>query len=1082
SLPPCLILSSSSPLSHPLLLPPPLSSSSLPVIVKQEWPHNWPNFITELCKSSRTNQAICENNMRLLNLLRVERVCWMDIGNETGKEGEILRNRMLPIYQAMHAEEVFDFGRESMASKKVEYLMEQMTTQFQEVFDLCMFILQSYISNPNGIRNSLVRQTLQCLAHFLKWIPYGYIFEVYSCGGQQTTLIDLLLSHFWEPVNYRIECVKCLSEISNLVLDPSELQEFRPRLLEFMTKLTQKLRGLSSSTLNYDNPSKVAGQMRLFWETFYVQLALCLTAFLRNYRISICEIMEDTSDLFFIMKLMINMTYVNHDETFKICLDYWNLFVEVLMKEVQETYAKEGNLPRLSPTTSAVVTTESSNGTLMEPLECPEKYSSRLKVYQWVLDEVRSVVIQRMAKPQEIFLFDDFVKVYIQFDQETEEVTRDNEIDTDEIALYNEMRTILILLTNLGQDSTKRIMLEGLHVECLSPTHDASTWNPTLLNRLCYSIAAISGAMSEFVERDFLVVVIRKLLSLCEMKRGKEAKAIVASCIMHVVGQYSRFLKAHWRFLKTVAYKLFEFMHETFPGVQDMACETFLKISLKCKHVMALRHPEDSDFFLESVIASCGVQAEVLDDKQILLYFEAIAHIVSATPVSEKTSFIFALMIRSNEEWNSIMEVGKVTPEKLYDRNVAKVILKFLRINQRVAKANGAAYTTQLLYIYQDLLQVYQLYSSRIMSEVQRSGVIVIKHSEVKVLHIVKRETLHLVETYIDQAAQEGNQWKEEIVNKILSPLLMTLLEDYRDNVPTTRDHEVLSLLSVLMSRLDTHMTRALPNVFSYIFDCTVAMIKEDFRSYPDHREKFYELLKSCNKYCFDGLFALSPEYLQGYVECLVWALKHESPSVAEQGLQVTYEFVEKLMRDKKEVRFCLYETKIGEWRDIGEILGDFCDRFYYSLMQEILMVLTDRLHRAGFKYQTLILRLLLQLIEMRIVDKAETGLQKSIVMKNLITILVQSFETVNARQVEAFVLDLFNYCSGDNISKFQTHIRDFLISLKEFAGNNNELFELERNEALLRAQEKEKQRRSMIPGMTAQFDSFSSIRDIEDS
>ncbi|KAF8819746.1 putative exportin 1, partial [Cardiosporidium cionae] len=472
----------------------------------------------------------------------------------------------------------------------------------------------------------------------------------------------------------------------------------------------------------------------------------------------------------------------------------------------------------------------------------------------------------------------------------------------------------------------------------------------------------------------------------------------------------------------------------------------------------------DSDYFLESVIASCGVQAEVLDDKQILLYYEAIAHIVSAVSSSEKTAFIYGLLIRPNEEWNTVMKLGKATPDKLYERGVAKIILKFLRINQRIAKANGAAYTTQLFNIYPELLQLYQLYSSHIMNEVQRNGVIVIKHSEIKVLHIVKRETLHLVETYFDQAAQEGDQWKEDIINKILSPLLMTLLEDYRNNVPTTRDHEVLSLLSVLMSRLDIHMTRALPNVFSYIFDCTVAMIKEDFRSYPDHREKFYELLKSCNKYCFDGLLALSPEYLQGYVECLVWALKHESPTVAEQGLQVTYEFIEKLMRNKK------------------EILGDFCDRFYYNLMQEILMVLTDRLHRAGFKYQTLILRLLLQLVEMGIIDKAETGLQKPTVMKNLISILVQSFETVNERQVEAFVLDLFNYCSGDNISKFQTHIRDFLISLKEFAGNNNELFEMERNEALRRAEEKEKQRRAMIPGLISQFDNFSSIRDIEDS
>ena len=61
--------------------------------------------------------------------------------------------------------------------------------------------------------------------------------------------------------------------------------------------------------------------------------------------------------------------------------------------------------------------------------------------------------------------------------------------------------------------------------------------------------------------------------------------ALTASCAWcrYVVGQYPRFLRNHWKFLKTVVNKLFEFMHEMHPGVQDMACETFLKICHKCK-------------------------------------------------------------------------------------------------------------------------------------------------------------------------------------------------------------------------------------------------------------------------------------------------------------------------------------------------------------------------------------------------------------------------------------------------------------------------------------------------------------------
>ena len=67
--------------------------------------------------------------------------------------------------------------------------------------------------------------------------------------------------------------------------------------------------------------------------------------------------------------------------------------------------------------------------------------------------------------------------------------------------------------------------------------------------------------MAEENERKFLVLAIKDLLGLCEQKRGKDNKAIVASNIMYVVGQYPRFLRAHWKFLKTVVNKLLEFMH-----------------------------------------------------------------------------------------------------------------------------------------------------------------------------------------------------------------------------------------------------------------------------------------------------------------------------------------------------------------------------------------------------------------------------------------------------------------------------------------------------------------------------------------
>ena len=79
---------------------------------------------------------------------------------------------------------------------------------------------------------------------------------------------------------------------------------------------------------------------------------------------------------------------------------------------------------------------------------------------------------------------------------------------------------------------------------------NGNEWSWKNLNTLCWAIGSISGSMHEEDEKRFLVTVIKDLLGLCEQKKGKDNKAIIASNIMYIVGQYPRFLRAHWRFLK----------------------------------------------------------------------------------------------------------------------------------------------------------------------------------------------------------------------------------------------------------------------------------------------------------------------------------------------------------------------------------------------------------------------------------------------------------------------------------------------------------------------------------------------------
>lgn len=1051
-------------------------------IVKREWPDRWEGFISEICRASQVSQSICENNMRLLNML---------------------------------SEELFDFGEDHMQSRTVQRLTSRMTADFREIFEVCIFVLHSAITNPDAVRVSLIKQTLTCLAHFLKWIPMGYIFEQYVHNNVSVVLINLLLDHFWEPVLYRVECTKCLTEIASLSLAGQELQVFGPRIAAMWPKLVEKISMLPASSMRYDDSSQVHPSMRLFWETFYTQFSICCTNFLKNFRESIVE--RDSNNhqsLLFVMEKLVQITDISHEETFKICLDYWHIFINNIMREVKDHQRHEAAQRGILIQEDGQ--DESFN---RHSLNLNKSYeTSRLHMYRNVLVELQKVFIKHMAKPQE---------VYILYDADACEVTREYNPNTAEIALYNRMKSMLIILTTLLQEDSERIMMEVLEREMeLANTGGArrEAWDPTILNRLCYSVGSISGAMEEFVEKRFLVLIIKCLLNICEVKTATEDKAIVASNIMYVVGQYPRFLKNNWRFLYTVLNKLFEFMRETFPGVQQMACETFLKITLSCKKTIAAQMSTDAPYVYD-LIRLRDPMTEVLDDKLILWYYESVGNVISAIDVAAREHVIDQLMERCNREWHQIMAECNHPNLLTSDPNVwhqqqglpiyhvdnTRRIIQILRVNNRVAKSTVFAYTKQLMLIYPGIIHLYNVYTCYIQHAVQAAGPGCFKHNNVNLMHLVKRSILHLLETYIahlpnkitrtladpqtsmaahhtsntlsgeDTTAEmdtmdDGSVRNyNEVLKQLVSSITSTVLVAYRNSIAETRDHEVICLTTTLIEKIGNYGVAVLPQIFEQIFDCTLDMVKMDFHSFPEHREYFYELLQKCTKHCFEGILVLPGDRLRSYVMSLIWAFKHEHPAVAEKGLIVVREFLNNLViLDRRQER-----TVHPHGAQPPSAVLSFCQTYYYLLLKEVFEVLTDTLHKSGFRLQTEILRVLIRFLECGTINDPGSELTRMHVMRFLIDLLGRSFVTLHAKQIDAFVVDLFNF-AGENMSdqndalsssgqpmKFQTHVKDFLLSLKEFAGSGDEfdkIFEQDRQNAIERARLIEQRKCHMQP------------------
>ncbi|VDP49142.1 unnamed protein product [Schistosoma mattheei] len=574
-----------------------------------------------------------------------------------------------------------------------------------------------------------------------------------------STLETLLRFMHWIPLGYIFET----NLIQTLVFKFFNVPLFRNITLKCLAEIETRLKEAYERGSNDE-------------QNFIQNLAIFYTTFLKGHS-SLVEKPELIWKLQDAYAYLLMLSEVEEREIFKICLEYWNILVSDLYRE--------------SLTTTVVGTlAESTTG------------EGRSKQYAPILSKLRRIMISRMARPEEVLVVEN----------EHGEVVREFMKDTDSLNLYKSMRETLVYLTHLDYSDTKKIMIEKLQHQV-----DGREWSWHNLNTLCWAIGSISGAMQEDDERSFLVIVIRDLLGLCEQKRGKDNKAIVASNIMYVVGQYPRFLRAHWRFLKTVITKLFEFMHETHEGVQDMACDTFIKIAQKCRRQL--------------------VTVQI---------------------------------------WDGILVQAACNIDLLRDFEVVQQLCNLLKTNHSACKSLGHSYLVQLGRIYLDMLNVYKIMSQNIGQAVATNGEQVTKQPLIRSMRSVKKAILNLLSCWIKRTTDPVF-----VAENILPPLLDAVADDYQKNLPAAREAEVLSLMATLVNRLEDHILPALPRVLDAVFQSTLEMIDKDLEEFPEHRTNFFTLLQAVNAHCFSALLSLTSDKFKLILDSVIWAIKHTMRQVS---------------------------------------------------------------------------------------------------------------------------------------------------------------------------------------------------------
>lgn len=905
------------------------------------------------------------------------------IGDIVGasKTNESLCQNNMTILKLL-SEEVFDFSSGQMTQTKAKHLKDTMCSEFSQIFQLCQFVLDNSQNVP------LVAVTLETLLRFLNWIPLGYIFE--------TKLISTLIFKFLNVPIFRNVTLKCLTEIAAVTVSSYD-DIFVMLFINVMRQLEQILPLDTNIREAY-----AAGQDQE--QNFIQNLAIFLCTYLKEHGPFIEE-KQLNEMLLKALHYLVLISEVEEVEIFKICLEYWS--------------ALAIDLYRQNPFVNPAQLYVAKNMTI----------PPRRLFYCPVLTKVRYIMISRMAKPEEVLVVEN----------ENGEVVREFMKDTDSINLYKNMRETLVYLTHLDYMDTERIMTEKLQNQV-----NGSEWSWKNLNALCWAIGSISGAMHEEDEKRFLVTVIKDLLGLCEQKKGKDNKAIIASNIMYVVGQYPRFLRAHWKFLKTVVNKLFEFMHETHDGVQDMACDTFIKIALKCRRHFVTVQLGESVPFIEEILSTISSIICDLQTQQVHTFYEAVGYMISAqsdTVLQEQ--LIEKYMLLPNQVWDDIISQASKNVDVLKDQEAVKQLASILKTNVKACKALGHPYVIQLGRIYLDMLNVYKVMSENISAAIALNGESVMEQSLIKSMRVVKKETLKLISEWVSRTIDH-----KMVLDNFIPPLLDAVLLDYqKTNVHCAREPEVLSAMATIVNKLESHITSEVPKIFDAVFECTLEMINKDFEEFPEHRTNFFLLLQAVNFYCFPAFLLIPSAQFKLVLDSIIWAFKHTMRNVADTGLQILYQLLQNVENEPAAQTF--YRT------------------YFTDILQHIFSVVTDSSHIAGLTMHATILAYMFSLVELGRIQVPLGPVPDNVlyVQEFVARLLKAAFPHLTDNQIKITVQGMFNL--NQDIPGFKEHLRDFLVQIREYTGEDDSDLYLEERENALRLAQEEKRRQQMaVPGI----------------
>lgn len=867
-------------------------------------------------------------------------------------------------------EEVFMFSDDITTVRKIQ-LQNQLRTEYTQIFQLIKTIFESSLTMH--LDQKLLESAFSAFMSFCKWMGPEFLFN--------TNIVDLISEYLRS--SHTVSTLSCMREIAECAGRPSAEPELGRAPQNTFAASTDSLASTGACAPHYQlaEPKMLLMHRKIieflkmhFKELFkagetcrrYEDMGYAERDIVREASYTLSVIYEtsivslekrDFGLLHEGLKVFVELSKIRDSIIFRRCLEFWSTFIFDLYSEY--------------------------------PFNTPPKKILRRSRYQSILEDMVDVLVNKMPRPEEVFITQN----------EYGEIVREKMVEVEKIDHFKKVKQTMFHLSFLVPDYIKRYFNQKL--SRLLGGHD---FNYGDLNRNCWAIGCISESFGLEDEETFFVNVIKDLLALCEFKNTKSDKAVVASNIMYIIGQYHRFLLAHHAFLKVLVKKLFEFMHEPHEGIKDMACDTFLRITEKCASEF-YKMKEGSESMLLYILKNSRNITSSLEYYQRRIVYEAFCSMIDTVP-TQKYLFVDILFnsFQSFDLFNEnvIMQLDLRNPEVV--KEISHCVKSYDLVYRKIPEATVPSYTSILNYFVL-LFEKCCEADSQGLQNANASRRTDVDNADHRTIQrngaLIKSDIIQLFISVVSART---------CPEAFASVLFEKIIFDYKKG---NRNPLILCLGSAIVQNMYLEVDRE-----SYLIHTLISPSLDTVLDPDENIEvslKYFDLVETFLNVRFESFFA----------NIYQLDIFNKFFNTITSGLICLKDVSDKCLNILLVVLLKLYEQK-------NYI---FFKNYYFIIVENLLGIIFDKDKKYNLEEQCRVLCMMFK-IGTSIPSFDGSTANQVLIGTFIENLLVSSFGNITKESVRLFVQGCFDLCCSVNV--FRDHVCDFRVKIYEFGDNED--------------------------------------------